>query len=59
MDKDLKQLSDTAMSLLMQQKAKTHGCCFTQKEFEENISTIFSITGAKQRLEKKLKDNNG
>jgi len=51
---DLNDLFQASMKLLIEAEAKTHKYFLTQKEFEQNIGMIFTITGAVRRLEKKL-----
>lgn len=57
--KDLDFLYNELMTRLMKEKAKTYNfeggmTFFSNKEFIENEPTITSITGAYQRLQKKL-----
>jgi len=54
-DNDVDFLFQISMRLLMKNEAKTHGSFFTQSEFENNMATIFRITGAVRKLEQKLK----
>ena len=54
MDESLRILYHYAMGQLMEKKAKTYSCFFSQAEFEKNRATIFQITGAKRNILKKL-----
>lgn len=54
MDKDINELYQVSMSLLMETEAKTYKCFFTQKEFEKNMGKIFTITSAKRNLQAKI-----
>jgi hypothetical protein len=57
MDRDLNDLYQIAMNLLMEKEAIKYRNFFSQDEFEKNMGKIFIMTGARRNLEKKLKNN--
>jgi len=57
MDRDLDDLYQIAMKLLMEKEAIEFKNFFSQKEFEKNMGKIFIMTGARRNIENKLKIN--
>jgi hypothetical protein len=54
MDKDLNDLYQIAMKLLIENEAIKYKNFLSQEEFEKNMGKIFIMTGARRNLEKKL-----
>ena len=58
MDNDINDLYQAAMKPIIEREAKTHKRFFTQNEFEKNRGEIFLITGARRKLEEKVRKAN-